>query len=142
MLKPAAIGLTLGLILIPGTCLANDLLAVEQFSGQTVSFQLQRAYANLTLRVTGPNEYHASAVFAGGNPSLDLTRYGAASDGPYNYHLVGTTGEAIPGSNRPDGRPAKTDTSYVLKSVSKSGSFTIKGGAIVSRNATETKRDR
>ena len=143
MIKATALGIALGLVIgLPGVCVANDLMATEQFSGSTLSFQSQRSYANLTLRVTGPNEYHASAVFAGGNPFLDLTRYGAVLDGPYSYHLVGTTGETIAGSNRPDGRPAKTDTPYQLKSVSKSGSFTVKGGAIVSSTITESKRDR
>ena len=141
MMKPAALGLAAGLLLgLSSTSLANDLLATEQFSGNTISFQPQANYANLTLRVTGPNDYHASAAFPGGVPAIDLTRFGAVADGAYNYHLTGTTGETILSSGRDEGRPAKSTSPYQLKPVSKSGSFTITGGAIVSRSAVEPKR--
>jgi hypothetical protein len=141
MMKPAALGLAAGLVLgLSGASFANDLLATEQFSGATITFQPQANYANLTLRVTGPNDYHASAAFPGGIPSIDLTRFGAVADGSYNYNLTGTTGETILNSGRDEGRPGKSTSPYQLKAVSKSGSFTIKGGAIVSRAAVEPKR--
>jgi hypothetical protein len=141
MMKPAALGLAAGLVLgLSGASFANDLLATEQFSGATITFQPQANYANLTLRVTGPNNYHASAAFPGGVASIDLTRYGTVADGPYSYNLTGTAGEVVLASGRDEGRPAKSTSAYELKSLSKSGSFTIKGGAIVSRAAVEPKR--
>ena len=70
MIKPAAFALAAGLVLgLAGTSLANDLLATEQFSGTIVAFQPQRAYANMTLRVTGPNEYQASLSYPSGSPA-------------------------------------------------------------------------
>lgn len=143
MIKSAALGLAAGLVLgLTGTSLANDLLATEQFTGTIVAFQTQRNYANMTLRVTGPNEYHASLSYPSGMPVLDLSRLGNVYDGLYNYHLTGTAGDVILGSGRNDGRPAKDTSPYKLKTVSKSGSFSIQGGAIVSRTLTEPKRTR
>ena len=143
MMKSAALGIAVSLVFgIPSNCLANDLLAKEQFSGKTVSFQPQGSYTNLTLRVVGPDDYHAAAIFSGGTPQLDLTRYGTMPDGAYTYHLVGSTGEAIAPSNRQDGRPEKTAGAVRLKTASKSGSFTVKGGVILLGSGPETKRDR
>lgn len=143
MIKPAALGLAAGLVLgLTGTSLANDLLATEQFSGTVVAFQPQRAYANMTLRVSGPNEYSASVSYPSGAPALDLARFGVVSDGIYNYHLTGTAGEVILGSGRNDGRPAGKTSPYQLKDVSKGGSFRVTGGAIVSRTLVEPKRTR
>ena len=143
MNKPGAIGLALGFVLALGSAsLANDLLATEQFSGTIVAFQPQRAYANMTLRVTGPNEYQASASYSSGSPTIDLSRFGNVYDGVYNYHLTGTTGETVLASGRNEGRPASAVSPYLLKDVSKGGSFRVQGGAIVSRNATEPKRTR
>jgi hypothetical protein len=143
MIKPAAFALAAGLVLgLAGTSLANDLLATEQFSGTIVAFQPQRAYANMTLRVTGPNEYQASLSYPGGAPAIDLARFGNVYDGVYNYHLTGTTGETILGSGRNDGRAPAATSPYQLKDVSKGGSFRVSGGAIVSRTLTEPKRTR
>jgi hypothetical protein len=143
MTKPASIGLAAVLLLgLAGTSLANDLLATEQFAGTTVAFQPQQAYANMTLRVTGPNDYQASVSYPSGSPAIDLSRFGTVYDGVYNYHLSGTSGETVLASNRNDGRPAKTTSPYQLKEVSKGGSFRVQGGAIVSRTMTEPKRAR
>ena len=143
MTKPASIGLAAALLLgLAGTSLANDLRATEQFTGTTVAFQPQQAYANMTLRVTGPSEYQASAVFPSGSPALDLARFGAVSDGVYSYHLTGTAGEVVLTSSRNDGRPSSSTSPYQLKEVSKGGSFRVQGGAIVSRTLTEPKRTR
>lgn len=144
MRKLAAFGLALGLLpAFVGTSVANDLLANEQFSGTIVAFQPLRAYANMTLRISGPNEYSAGAASPGGPaPAIDLSRFGAVYDGIYNYHLTGTSGETVLSAGRNDGRPAKTTSPYQLKEVSKGGSFRVQGGAIVSRTLTEPKRTR
>ena len=143
MIKPTALGLTLGLMLgFTGTSLANDLLATELFSGTMVAFQTQRTYANMTLRVTGPNEYQASAIYPSGSPALDLSRFGPVYDGVYNYHLTGTSGETVIASGRNDGRPGSSTSPFQLKDLSKGGSFRVQGGAIVSRTLTEPKRTR
>ena len=140
MMKPAALlvaGLAFGM---PNASLANDLLAAEKFSGTMLSFQMQQAYSHLTLRVSGPNNYAASTVFPGGAPALDLARYGNVPDGPYTYHLVASTGEAAAPSGNNDGRSEKAANAYRMKSVSKSGSFTVQSGAILSSAIVEPKR--
>ena len=127
---------------LAGTSLANDLLATEQFSGTIVAFQPQRGYANMTLRVTGPNEYQASVNYPSGSPAIDLARFGTVYDGLYNYHLTGTSGETVLSAARNEGRSAGATSPYQLKDVSKGGSFRVQGGAIVSRTLTEPKRTR
>src|ERR1044072_960993 len=115
MRKPAALGLALSLMLgLTGTSSANDLLAAEAFSGTVVAFQPQGQYANMTLRVTGPQEFHASATFPGGSPAVDLAKYGAVYDGSYNYHLTGPTGENILSSGRSEGRSSRAASPYQL----------------------------
>ena len=143
MIKPAALALAAGFVLgLAGTSLANDLLATEQFSGTIAAFQPQRSYANMTLRITGPNEYQASVSYPSGSPAIDLTRFGTVYDGLYNYHLTGTSGETVLSAARNEGRSAGTTSPYQLKDVSKGGSFRVQGGAIVSRTMTEPKRTR
>lgn len=142
-MKPAVLGLASSLLLgFAGTSFANDLLATEQFSGTVVGFQLQRDYANMTLRVTGPNEFQASATFPTGTPGVDLARFGLLYDGIYNYSLAGTTGETILSAGRNEGRPPSTTSPYQLREVSKNGSFRIQSGAIVSKTLAEPKRTR
>ena len=143
MMKPAALALAAGLVLgLAGTSLANDLLATEQFSGTIAAFQPQRSYANMTLRITGPNEYQASVSYPSGSPAIDLARFGTVYDGVYNYHLTGTSGETVLSAARNEGRSAGATSPYQLKDVSKGGSFRVQGGAIVSRTLTEPKRTR
>lgn len=144
MRKFAAFGLALGLLpALVGTSVANDLLATEQFSGTVVAFQPLRAYANMTLRISGPNNFQAGAASPGGSPpAIDLSRVGTVYDGIYNYHLTGTSGETVLSGGRNEGRAASQTSPYQLKDVSKGGSFRIQGGAIVSRTLTEPKRTR
>ena len=144
MRKFAALSLALGLLpAFAGTGLANDLLATEQFSGTTVAFQILQPYANMTLRISGPNNFQAGAASPGGSaPAVDLSRVGTVYDGIYNYHLTGTSGETILSGGRNEGRPASTTSPYQLKDVSKGGAFRIQGGVIVSRTMTEPKRRR
>ena len=143
MIKPAALALAAGFVLgLAGTSLANDLLATEQFSGTIAAFQPQRSYANMTLRITGPNEYQASVSYPSGSPAIDLARFGTVYDGVYNYHLTGTSGETVLSAARNEGRSAGATSPYQLKDVSKGGSFRVQGGTIVSRTLTEPKRTR
>ena len=93
-------------------------------------------------RISGPNDYQASLSYPSGWPAIDLSRFGTVYDGMYNYHLAGTTGEAVLGSNRNEGRSANNTSPYQLKDVSKGGSFRVQGGAIVNRTMTEPKRTR
>lgn len=143
-MKSATFGLAAALLLgLANAGLANDLAATEQFSGTMIGFQPQQAYANLTLRVSGPNEFHASASFPGGAPFLELSRFGVVADGTYSYHLTATNGESVAASTRDEGRPKSTAANYQYRGLSKSGSFTVKGGAIIGfgASAAKSKRD-
>jgi hypothetical protein len=142
-MKPAGLGLAASILLgLSSIASANDLLATEAFSGTTIALQPQQNYSNLTLRVAGPQAFTASISVPNGAPALDLSRFGTVYDGNYSYHLTGTTGEVILSSGNNDGRSAKTASPYKLRSVSKSGNFTVRGGTIVAGSAAPRKIDR
>ena len=129
-MKPAAFGLALCLTTGISPCLGDDLKADPKFGATEVSFELKGTYSGLALTVTGPNGLHTSAASASGAPTVDLKRLSAIDDGIYRYNLSGSTGEKLPErSGLDNGRDKQSDT--VLKSVSASGVFEVKGGAIV-----------
>jgi hypothetical protein len=81
--------------------------------------------------VSGPNGFHASASSKTGTPTIDLRRFGAYDDGTYNYQLTASTDEKValrtPLNNGREG----SQSDSMLKSVSTSGVFHVKGGTIV-----------
>ena len=128
-MRPAAFGLALCLAGV-SPCLGDDLKAEAKFGATEISFELKGTYSGLTLTVTGPNGLHASAASATAAPTVDLKRLSAIDDGIYRYNLTGSTGEKLPErSGLDNGRDRPGDT--LLKSVSTSGVFEVKGGAIV-----------
>lgn len=129
-MRPAAFGLALSLAAGTSPCLGDDLKADPKFGATEISFDLKGTYSGLTLTVTGPNGLHTSAGSATGAPTVDLKRLSAIDDGVYRYNLSGSTGEKLPErSGLDNGRDQRGDT--VLKSVSASGVFEVKGGTIV-----------
>jgi hypothetical protein len=116
---------------ISGTCWAQDLKARQKFTDTEIGFDLAGPYSNLTLTITGPNGINANASSRSGSPSIDLRKLGSLDDGDYMYQLNAATDEKVPDrsglDNGRDGGPTKS----VLKSVSTSGSFQVKSGAIV-----------
>jgi hypothetical protein len=116
---------------ISGTCWAQDLKAPQKFTDTEIGFDITGPYSNLTLTITGPNGINANASSKSGSPSIDLRKLGSLDDGDYMYQLTAATDEKVPDrsglDNGRDGGPAKS----VLKSVSASGSFQVKGGTIV-----------
>jgi hypothetical protein len=113
-----------------GNCLAQDLKAAQKFTDTEIGFDPGGSYSNYTLTIAGPNGIHASTSSKSGAPSIDLKRLGALDDGAYHYHLTASTDEKIPlRSGLDDGRDSKPTS--MLKGVSVSGHFEIKGGAIV-----------
>jgi hypothetical protein len=130
-MKSAALGLVACLAAgFPGACLADDLKAEQRFGETQVSFDLKGTYSNLTLTVTGPNGLHAVASSKSGSPTIDLKRLSAIDDGIYKYNLTASTGDKVPErSGLDNGRGTRADA--MLKSVSASGLFQVKGGMIV-----------
>jgi hypothetical protein len=116
---------------IASVCEAQDLKATHRFSESQIGFDLGGSYGNYILTVTGPNGFHAIASSKTGTPAIDLRRFGTFDDGGYNYELTASTDEKVPTRSRlDDGRPGGPGES-MLKGVSVSGRFDVKGGVIV-----------
>ena len=129
-MRPAAIGLALCLAAGASPCLGDDLKADAKFGATEITFDLKETYSALTLTITGPHGLHTSAASASGAPTVDLRRLSAIDDGIYRYNLTGSTGEKVPErSGLDNGRDQRSEA--VLKSVSTSGMFEVKGGTIV-----------
>jgi hypothetical protein len=131
-MKLAAFGLAACFAVgISSTCWAQGLKATQKFTETEVGFDIGGPYSNLTLTVSGPNGLHASAHSRTGSPLIDLRKLGTIDDGDYLYQLTAATDETIPVrtalNNGRDGGP----TTKMLKSVSTSGQFQVKSGAIV-----------
>ncbi len=114
---------------------ANELAVVERLSGSSAAFALDGAYANITLTVSGPDGFHARRfVKRGSGVAMDLSRLGPLSDGTYTYQLTAATGQkariATPAN---DGRARRA--SAALRGIAASGSFLVKGGAVVAKLA-------
>lgn len=118
-----------------GVCLADNLAATERFSGTVASFDFKGQYSNATLSVSGPNGFAASATAKSGAPSLDLSRQGSLEDGLYKYHIVaGTPKKAKVRPALDNGRESRPAAEQQI-TASMSGTFRVKGGAIVRNQA-------
>jgi hypothetical protein len=76
---------------------------------------------------------------------IDLRKLGAIDDGDYLYQLTAATDEKVPVRTALDNGRDGGPTTSVLKSVSMSGQFQVKGGNIVKLDPNareETKRQK
>lgn len=138
-MKPAALGLAACLAFgLSSACPADDLSASEQFAGTTVGFELKGGpFTNVTLTISGPNDFHASASSRRGAPSINLRSFGAVEDGSYTYQLTAATNEKLKTRTKlDDGRDPRT-TVEPLKGVATSGTFNVRGGEIVKRDTSK-----
>jgi hypothetical protein len=145
-MKLAAFGLAACLAVgISSTCSAQGLKATQKFTDTEIGFELTGPYSNLTLTISGPNGLNASAHHRTGSPLIDLRKLGTVDDGDYLYQLTAATDEkVIDRSGLDNGRDGGATTS-MLKSVSTSGQFQVKGGTIVKVDPSareETKRQK
>ena len=129
---------------LSGAVAAQDLKAAQKFTDTEIGFDAGGGLSNFTLTVAGPNGIHASAASKSGAPSIDLKRLGTLDDGVYTYQLTASTEEKVPlRSGLDNGRDSKPTS--MLKGVSMSGHFEVKGGAIVKFDPAareETKRQK
>jgi hypothetical protein len=130
-MRPTAIGLMACLVFgLPNSGLADDLKAEQRFTERSVSFDLKGDYSNVTLTISGPNGFHASAFAKSGTPSLNLRQSGSLEDGAYTYQLTAATNDKAqlrtPLDNGRDPGAAQP-----VKGVSTSGTFHVRSGAIV-----------
>ena len=123
-------------------CLADGKIAVPQAVGNTFGFQLDPAYANATLSISGPNNFHASNYSKGGSLGIDLSQFGALSDGIYNYQLTAGGPETVAVNTSLDNGRAKPAATQSV-GVAWSGTFQVKGGTIIMPNSPKSgRRDR
>jgi hypothetical protein len=143
-MKLAAFGLAACFAVgVSSTCWAQGLNATQKFTETEIGFDITGPYSNLTLTISGPNGLHASAHSRTGSPLIDLRKLGTIDDGDYIYHLIAATDEKIPVRTALDNGRGGGPTTSILKSVSTSGQFQVKGGAIVKHDPSareETKR--
>lgn len=125
---------------LSGSCLANDMVAAEQVAGSKLAFRLKPEMTNATLSVAGPNNFHVSAFSRGGALAIDLSQFGSLSDGSYDYQLT-ASGPAMVVVKTPldNGRPRRPEQKQPV-GVSVSGTFQVKGGAIVKPDSTKSER--
>src|SRR5947209_233471 len=145
-MKLAAFGLAACLAVgASGTCWAQGLNATQKFTDTEIGFDITGPYSNLTLTISGPNGLHASAHSRTGSPLIDLRKLGTSHDGDYIHQLIAAPDEKIPVRTALDNGREGGPTTSMLKSVSTSGQFQVKGGAIVKHDPAareETKRQK
>lgn len=116
---------------IVGPACAQDLKAAEKLAATQLGFEPSAAHGTYTLTIAGPNGAHAVITSRASAPSFDLRQLGPLQDGAYDYQLAATTDEKVTLRSRLDnGRPGGPDEA-MIKAVSMSGRFDVKGGAIV-----------
>ncbi|MEA2882430.1 MAG: hypothetical protein QOH32_1686 [Bradyrhizobium sp.] len=131
-MKSAAFGLAACFAVgLSGACLAQGLNATQKFTDTEVGFDIAGSYSNLTLTISGPHGMHASASSRSGSPLIDLRKLGTVDDGDYLYQLTAATDEKIPVKGGLDNGRDRGAATSMLKSVSTSGHFQVKGGMIV-----------
>jgi hypothetical protein len=131
-MKLAAFGLAACLAVgVSSTCWAQGLNATQKFTDTEVVFDITGPYSNLTLTISGPNGLNATAHHRTGSPVIDLSKLGTIDDGNYLYQLTAATDEKVPVRTALDNGRDGGPTTSILKSVSTSGQFQVKGGTIV-----------
>lgn len=114
-----------------------DSLAVENFSGTRVGFVPSEDVFNITLRVTGPENFAAQVFSRQGMPSLDLSKYGPVHEGFYNYEITAATHALVRATDQQDTGMSDDEVSdyinsgYMNKGVTQTGHFSVVSGEIV-----------
>jgi hypothetical protein len=132
----AAIGMS-------SACLADDMVAAEQFGGTSLGFLLKGTLNNATLTVSGPDDFHASASSKTGAVALDLGKQGAVEDGLYTYQITAASADrAKVRTSLDNGRDREAEMKQ-YKGVTMSGTFLVKDGKVVqpAPAAKESRRD-
>jgi hypothetical protein len=112
-------------------CLADDMVAADKMGGTKVGFLLKDALSNATLTVSGPDSFHASAYSKSGAVAIDLGESGPVEDGVYNYQITAATAELAKVRTPLDNGRDRAAEITPHQSMATSGTFLVKGGAIV-----------
>jgi len=114
--------------------------AMERLAKNTLALKLDGASKgmhNITLRVVGPNGYSASEFSKRDIPALDLSKYGKLTDGNYTYEMTAASGNKVEVQSTLDNGRGLKGPKMVEESIVVSGSFTVRDGAIVTKDDTE-----
>jgi hypothetical protein len=87
---------------LSGSAFANDLKADTNFRDTIVGFNLKESYGGVSLSISGPHHFHASAHAQGAAPTIDLRQYGRPEDDLYQYQLNAATNEAVRSNTKHD----------------------------------------
>ncbi len=124
------------------TMAVNQPTAVEKFSASSLGFEMQGASSamrNVTLTVTGPNGYNASAFSSKGVPAIDLSSFGKLRNGMYRYQITAASEETVEMEPGLDNGRGDDDSNAMFKSVAMSGVFHVNGGAIAAKSNKKEK---
>ena len=126
---------------LSGACLADEKFAAEKFGGTSLGFLLKKSLSNVTLSVSGPDDFHASVFSKTGSVALDLRKFGPVEDGIYRYQITAATDQKLKvRTTFNNGRDAK-ERIAPHKSVAMGGMFRVRNGKIV-KPAPATKNSR
>ncbi|AXS39858.1 hypothetical protein D1F64_07085 [Breoghania sp. L-A4] len=115
--------------------MAQGFSAKGNFSGATVAFGAPAGFTNYQLTVTGPNGFNATVFSKKGAPTINLRKLGVVDDGVYNYQLTAASTERAPVRTPIDNGRGAQENTETLVGASSSGTFIVKGGAIVQPTA-------
>lgn len=131
-MKSATLGLVAGLaVCVSSAGWAQEMKATQKFTETQIVVDPGAHYSNYTLTVTGPHGFHASASSKSEVPAIDLRRIGAFDDGTYHYQLTASTNERVPVRDTLDNGRSGRQPDWMVRSVSTSGVFHVKGGTIM-----------
>jgi hypothetical protein len=137
-MKSATLGLVAGLAIgVSSAGWAQEMKATQKFTETQIVVDPGAHYSNYTLTVTGPHGFHASASSKSEVPAIDLRRTGAFDDGTYHYQLTASTNERVPVRDTLDNGRGGRHPDWMVRSVSTSGVFQVKGGTIMKFDPAE-----
>jgi hypothetical protein len=137
-MKSATLGLVAGLAIgVSSAGWAQEMKATQKFTETQIVVDPGAHYSNYTLTVTGPHGFHASASSKSEVPAIDLRRTGAFDDGTYHYQLTASTNERVPVRDTLDNGRGGRHPDWMVRSVSTSGVFHVKGGTIMKFDPAE-----
>lgn len=114
-----------------------EAVAIENFTGTQVSFDLIDDVFNIGLRVTGPEDFVAEDFSQHQMPSLDLNDHAPVYEGTYRYEITAASHSLVRTADGSDAHAFDDEITdyinngYMNKAVSQTGQFHVIAGQIV-----------
>lgn len=134
------------ILALPGVSFAEEqdrvkqkIMAEESFSGTQLVFTPQEPIHNMTLTISGPQQFQASLFSEYDIPTIELWNYGEVNDGLYKYQLTGASNEKVEIENTDmlDNGRDRENNYLRFKSISQSGHFRVKNGEIIAKETAQ-----